>query len=102
MAAYCASKSALEALSESLRLEEARHGIQVLVARPDLTKTPMNSGAGAVHSAAEAAARIVKAMKKRRRVVNGTWRAALLVLIAAPLAPLLDFVMKWTYRRRLK
>lgn len=37
--AYCASKFALEALSQSARFELVRHGIRVLIVRPGVTDT---------------------------------------------------------------
>jgi short-subunit dehydrogenase len=100
LAAYCASKFALEALSESLRVEEARNNIQVLVVRPDLTKTDMNSGAGVVQSAGTVARLTIKAMKKRRAELNCTWRVSLLNIFAAPLGRVMDGVLKWVHRSR--
>ena len=41
LGAYCASKFALEAFSDALRIEEKPNGIHVLTVRPDLTDTPM-------------------------------------------------------------
>lgn len=42
--AYCASKFALEAISESLRYEAARWGIQVVLVEPGVVKTDLQFG----------------------------------------------------------
>ena len=81
--AYCASKFALEALSESARLELKKHGIHVLVARPGVTDTAFFDNAKNFRSLnpfptdrrmspESASARILQAAARRQREVNLT------------------------------
>jgi short-subunit dehydrogenase len=90
MGGYCASKFALEALSESLRAEVAKHGVAVTVICPGQTQsefrekvlaapgTPRSEvGAGSAMSAEEVAEAMVQAARKRTREVvltfSGRW-----------------------------
>jgi NAD(P)-dependent dehydrogenase (short-subunit alcohol dehydrogenase family) len=69
-AAYCASKAALVALLESLRVDCAPHGIRVTTACPGYVDTPMitaeERASGGAMPAAEAARRILQAIERGR------------------------------------
>lgn len=82
--AYCAAKSALAQSFEVLRCEQQRHGIHVLMAYPSFLDTPIERNAlgfdgqparharstvGTPKSADWMAARIVRALERRRRRV---------------------------------
>ena len=82
MSAYCASKFALTALSDSLRVEVRRDGIDVIVVGPGVTETDFNRNAkveGLKVNPADSAPRrvgadsvaraILRASKKRKRHV---------------------------------
>ena len=79
MSAYCASKFAVQAFSESLRVEVSPHGIDVIVVCPSSTDTefnttsmmdrPINRVKWYATSADKVAALIVKASERRKREV---------------------------------
>lgn len=96
--AYCMTKAAIGSFSEALRAEEARHGVHVLQVEPGLTATrfaenrvihgdhPRHYPSAFTFTAEMAAARIVRAMARRRdRVVLGL--PGRLMVLANGLAP---------------
>jgi short-subunit dehydrogenase len=109
MSAYCASKFAVQAFSESLRMEVAPHHIDVVVICPPRTetefdRTPMMDRPGSrvkldgIPAEAIASA-ILKAAKKRKREVIVTWRGKAFSW-AGILAPrLLDWMMERIWAR---
>jgi short-subunit dehydrogenase len=98
LAAYCATKSALEAYSESLRAEEQGRGIRVLVIRPDLTATEMVGTKRTLQSPEQVAEKALKALQAGRGTCNCTWRVAMLAQIHEPLRGALD----WGTQRLMK
>jgi NAD(P)-dependent dehydrogenase (short-subunit alcohol dehydrogenase family) len=86
MAAYCASKSGVNALMESLRVELAPHGIVTTTVCPSWVRTPMTAhlqqAIPHMLEVDEAARRIVKALRQRRKFVAfpaaDAWRTRLL------------------------
>lgn len=92
---YCASKHALEALSDALRLEERRHGVSVTTLRPDLTETAMASQSrnSHVHTAAQVARIALAGLRSKKPYVNCTFRGRLLKLAKAFLPETTDFAM---------
>jgi len=84
--AYCASKSALNSFLEGLRAEISDRGIRVTTVCPGFVRTPMTvKNRGAMPFLLEpddAARRILRAVRARRRVYNFPWpMAALMVLV---------------------
>jgi short-subunit dehydrogenase len=81
--AYCASKAALNALLEGLRAEIATRGVLVTTVCPGFVRTPMTAkNFGAMPfllEPAEAARRILRAVRWRRRVYNFPMPMAALV-----------------------
>ena len=82
--AYCASKFALEAMSQSARLELHKHNVHVLIVRPGVTDTDFFDHSKYFHernpfplrnlmSADDAAAKILRAaLRRRREIVLGS------------------------------
>jgi len=82
-AAYCASKAAVSAFFESLRLDLEPRGIGVTIIHPGFIKTPLNAGRKAkmpflmeVDAAVE---KIVGAIEKRKRSYAFPWQLATIV-----------------------
>jgi short-subunit dehydrogenase len=90
-AVYCASKAAVVALLEGLRLDAAREGVWVTTALPGVIDTPMitdaERAAGGVMSAADAAARILRAIERGRAEVWFPRRTAIAARAARSLPP---------------
>ncbi|MBM3999016.1 MAG: SDR family NAD(P)-dependent oxidoreductase [Planctomycetes bacterium] len=85
---YCASKFAMHGMSDAIRAEFARSGIDVLLASPSTTATEFFDGLGERHAAAarrrgarpEAIARrIVAAMRAGRHEIIPSWGGRALV-----------------------
>ncbi len=89
--AYCASKAAVVALLESLRLDAAAEGVRVTTALPGVIDTPMitnaERAAGGVMPAAEAAVRILRGIERGRPEVWFPRRTALAARAARSLPP---------------
>ncbi|MFM8733838.1 MAG: SDR family NAD(P)-dependent oxidoreductase [Pirellulales bacterium] len=92
-AAYCASKAAVSAFLESLRLDAAPRGVRIITALPGVVDTPMitaaERAAGGVVAAADAAARIVAAVARGDAEVWFPRRTALAARLARALPPVL-------------
>lgn len=82
-AGYCASKSAVNAFLEGLRIQLHGSGVAVTTICPGFVRTPMTSDntfyMPGLLDADEAARRMVRGLRRRRRVVNVPRRTALLV-----------------------
>jgi short-subunit dehydrogenase len=83
--AYCASKAALNAYMEGLRIQLAEPGIAVTTVCPGFVRTPMTAP-NKFHmpwliEADEAARRIVRAIGRKRKVYNFPWQMSLLMQI---------------------
>lgn len=96
--AYCASKAALNSYLESLRNRLSQHGVHVLTVKPGFVRTAMlegRSGTFWVVSPEEAARRIVRAVRGRRRevFVSPRWRLVAMAVrsIPSPIFRRLDF-----------
>jgi short-subunit dehydrogenase len=81
--AYCASKAALNVYLEGLRIELRDHGVAVTTICPGFVKTPMTD-VNKFHmpyllEANEAARRIIRALKARRKVFNFPWQMSLMM-----------------------
>jgi short-subunit dehydrogenase len=82
-AAYCASKAAVSAFFESLRLDLQPRGIDVTIIHPGFIKTPLTAGRSAempfLMELDAAVLKIVQAMEKRKRSYAFPWQLASLV-----------------------
>jgi short-subunit dehydrogenase len=81
--AYCASKAAVNTYLDGLRIQLRSRGIAVTTFCPGFVKTPMTD---VMHNpmpwlmnADEAARRMVRALRRRRKVYNFPWQTALLM-----------------------
>jgi short-subunit dehydrogenase len=81
--AYCASKAAVNTYLEGLRIQLRQHKIAVTTICPGFVKTPMTDvnkfKMPWLMSADEAARRIAKALRRRRKVFNFPWQMSLLM-----------------------
>jgi short-subunit dehydrogenase len=95
---YCASKFALHGLSDSLRIELGREGIDVLLVSPSTTQSEFFETAGAANSprgmsAETVARRIVAAMRRGRREIILSAGGKLLVWLDRLCPSLADWVL---------
>jgi len=90
-AAYCASKAAVVALLESLRLDCVPAGVGITTAFPGLVDTPMITDDERAHagvlSADDAARRILRAIERGRAEVWFPWGTATAAWLARGLPP---------------
>jgi short-subunit dehydrogenase len=106
-AGYNASKHALNAISDALRIEIAPHGIQVISVYPGSTETNFRAhslgqvGTPKVRprrvTAARVGARILRAVRRGERDVYVTFSDALLCWVATRMGRLTDFILKRLY-----
>ena len=82
-AAYCASKAAVSAMFESLRLDLRSHGIAVTIIHPGFIKTPLTAGRQAklpwLQDLDPAVKKIVTAIEKRKKSYAFPWQLATIV-----------------------
>jgi len=82
-APYCASKAALTAMFESLRLDLTGTGVDVTIIYPGFIKTPLTAGRHArmphLMELDDATQRIVRAIEQRRKSYAFPWQLASLV-----------------------
>lgn len=81
--AYCATKAAVNAYMEGLRIQLRKRGIAVTTICPGFVRTPMTD-VNSFHmpwllEADESARRIVCALRRRRKVYNFPWQTAWLM-----------------------
>jgi len=85
--AYTASKAAVNTYMEGLRIQLRDRGIAVTTICPGFVKTPMtavnNFKMPFLLEADDAARRIVRALKRRKKVFNFPWQMALLMKLTA-------------------
>ena len=82
-AAYCASKAALSAFFESLRIDLRDSGIAVTIIHPGFIKTPLTAGRQAempyLMELEEAAGKILRAIEARKKSYAFPWQLASIV-----------------------
>ena len=99
-AAYCASKAAVSAFFESLRLDLKPRGIDVTIIHPGFIKTPLTAGRQAqmpfLMELEDAVAKIIIAIEKRKKSYAFPWQLASIVR-AGMIMP--NFMYDWISRR---
>jgi short-subunit dehydrogenase len=82
-AAYCASKAAVSAFFESLRLDLEARGIDVTIIHPGFIKTPLTAGRESqmpfLMELDDAVGKMVRAIEKRRKSYSFPWQLATIV-----------------------
>lgn len=82
-AAYCASKAAVSAFFESLRLDLEPRGIDVTIIHPGFIKTPLTAGRESqmpfLMELDDAVGKMVRAIEKRRKRYSFPWQLATIV-----------------------
>jgi short-subunit dehydrogenase len=82
-AAYCASKAAVSAFFESLRLDLEPEGIDVTIIHPGFIKTPLTAGREVqmpfLMELDDAVNKMVRAIEKRRKRYSFPWQLATIV-----------------------
>ena len=99
-AAYCASKAAVSAFFESLRLDLQPRGIDVTIIHPGFIKTPLTAGRHAqmpfLMELNDAVKKIIHAIEQRRKSYAFPWQLATIVR-AGMIMP--NFMYDWISRR---
>jgi short-subunit dehydrogenase len=99
-AAYCASKAAVSAFFESLRLDLKPRGIDVTIIHPGFIKTPLTAGRHAqmpfLMELEDAVQKIISAIEKRKKSYAFPWQLASIVR-AGMIMP--NFMYDWISRR---
>lgn len=99
-AAYCASKAAVSAFFESLRLDLKPRGIDVTIIHPGFIKTPLTAGRHAqmpfLMELDDAVIKIIGAIEKRKKSYAFPWQLASIVR-AGMIMP--NFMYDWISRR---
>ena len=84
-AAYCASKAAVSAFFESLRLDLRGSGVDVSIIHPGFIKTPLTAGRQAdmpfLMELDDATRKIVRAIESRKTSIAFPWQLATIVLV---------------------
>lgn len=99
-AAYCASKAAVSAFFESLRLDLKPRGIDVTIIHPGFIKTALTAGRHAqmpfLMELEDAVQKIISAIEKRKKSYAFPWQLASIVR-AGMIMP--NFMYDWISRR---
>jgi short-subunit dehydrogenase len=102
--AYCASKAAVSALFESLRVDLRGSGVDVTIIHPGFIKTPLTAGREAqmpyLMELDDAIRKIIRAIEARKKSYAFPWQLATIVRAAMLMpAPLYDrIIIKRSYR----
>lgn len=95
--AYCASKAAVNAYMDGLRIHLRGTGVRATTVCPGFVQTPMTAKTDPTHmpqlmDAATAARRIIRAIASGKKVYNFPWRLTMLVKLSRWLP---DRVLNW-------
>ena len=86
-AGYCATKAAVNTYCEGLRIELRNRGVAVTCVCPGFVKTEMTAGKThpmpLVMEPADAALRILRALRRRPAVYNFPWPLTMLIVLLA-------------------
>lgn len=102
--AYCASKAAVSAFFESLRVDLQGSGVDVTIIHPGFIKTPLTAGREAqmpyLMELDDAIKKIIRAIEKRKKSYAFPWQLATIVRAAMLFpVPLYDrIIVKRSYR----
>jgi NAD(P)-dependent dehydrogenase (short-subunit alcohol dehydrogenase family) len=95
-AAYSASKAGMTAFFESVRLDVAKHGIEVTIIQPGFIKTPLTSGRESkmpyLMELDDAIPHFIRAIEKKKRFAAFPWQLATIVRAG-------KFMPSWLYDR---
>ena len=103
-AAYCASKAAVSAFFESLRVDLRSSGVDVTIIHPGFIKTPLTAGRHAnmpyLMELDAAVEKIIRAIEGRKKSYAFPWQLATIVRAAMLMpVPLYDrIISKRSYR----
>ena len=99
-AAYCASKAAVSAFFESLRVDLKPHGVDVTIIHPGFIKTPLTAGRQAklpwLQELEPAVKKIVSAIERRRKSYAFPWQLATIVRVSMIMP---NFIYDWVASR---
>jgi len=99
-AAYCASKAAVSAMFESLRLDLAPRGISVTIIHPGFIKTPLTAGREAklpwLMESDDAVNLMLRAIEKRKKSYAFPWQLATIVRLGMVMP---NFMYDWISSR---
>jgi short-subunit dehydrogenase len=102
--AYCASKAAVSAFFESLRVDLLGSGVDVTIIHPGFIKTPLTAGREAqmpyLMELDDAVGKIIRAVEARRKSYAFPWQLATIVRAAMLMpVPLYDrIISRRSYR----
>lgn len=95
-AAYSASKAGMTAFFESVRLDVAKHGVDVTIIQPGFIKTPLTSGREAnmpfLMELDDAIPHFIRAIENKKRFAAFPWQLATIVRLG-------KFMPSWLYDR---
>ncbi len=93
-AAYSASKAGMTAFFESVRLDVAKHGVDVTIIQPGFIKTPLTSGRHAnmpfLMELDDAIPHFIRAIEHKKRFAAFPWQLAAIVRLG-------KFMPSWLY-----
>ncbi len=99
-AAYCASKAAVSAMFESLRLDVEPRGVNVTIIHPGFIKTPLTAGRKAklpyLLDVDDAVKKMIRAIEKRKKSYAFPWQLATIVRVGMVMP---NFMYDWIARR---
>jgi short-subunit dehydrogenase len=100
-AAYCASKAAMSAFFESVRIDLIGTGVDVTIIHPGFIKTPLTAGRQAkmpfLMEVDDAVKKIIRAIEKRKKSFAFPWQLATIVR-AGMIMP--NFMYDWIARKK--
>ncbi len=100
-AAYCASKAAVSAFFESVRIDLIGAGVDVTIIHPGFIKTPLTAGRHAqmpfLMEVDDAVKKIIRAIEKRKKSYAFPWQLASIVRLGMIMP---NFMYDWIARKK--